>query len=131
MPLYVNPLFCSGGTITVAEPDLVPSAAEVAVTVTGPAAFGAVKRPEAETVPADAFQVTAVLKLPVPCTLAEHWLVCPSGTEGAAHDTVMEVMVGGGAGLLPLPQPAATDTAAMKIEQYARARARVMASPPC
>ena len=71
-PSYVNPAFCSGTTVTPAEPDLVASATEVALIVADPAAPGAVKRPLAETEPADALQFTALLKLPVPCTAAEH-----------------------------------------------------------
>jgi hypothetical protein len=30
-----------------------------------------------EILPETADQVTAVLKVPVPVTVAEHWLVCP------------------------------------------------------
>lgn len=128
----VTEVMVGGGgavTLTVAGPDLDVSATDVAVIVTCPEVLGAVNSPEVEMLPAEAVQVTDVLKLPVPCTLAEHWSVCPSGTEEAAHDTVTEVIVGGG--LPPLPQPAATNAAAMKIEQYARARRRVMASHPC
>jgi len=36
---------------------------------------GAVNRPVDEIVPALALHVTALLKLPVPVTVAEHWLV--------------------------------------------------------
>jgi hypothetical protein len=59
-------------TVTPAEPDFDAFATEVAVIVDDPAAPGAVKRPAAETDPADAVQFTALLKLPVPCTAAEH-----------------------------------------------------------
>jgi hypothetical protein len=57
------------------KPNFVESAAEVAVIVTDPAVLGAVNTPEVDTVPAEALQVTKVLKLPVPCTAAEHWSV--------------------------------------------------------
>jgi hypothetical protein len=52
-----------GGSVTptVALPDLVVSCVDVAVTVTLPAALGAVKRPEELIVPALAPQVTAEL----------------------------------------------------------------------
>jgi len=59
--------------MTVVEPDLLGSATEVAVTVTAPTVLGAVKSPEEETLPAAAFQVTAVLKFPVPWTMLQHW----------------------------------------------------------
>jgi hypothetical protein len=48
---------------------LVGSCVEVAVIVADPAAAG-VKTPEEVTVPSVAFQVTAELKFPVPCTVA-------------------------------------------------------------
>jgi len=52
-----------GGSVTVmvAVPDLLPSCVEVAVTVTVPAALGAVKSPEELIVPALALHVTAEL----------------------------------------------------------------------
>jgi len=37
--------------------------------------MGAVRTPDAEIEPAVALQVTDELKLPVPVTVAEHWLV--------------------------------------------------------
>ena len=70
----------AGFTVTVAVPDLVASCVEVAVIVTGSVTTppeGAVNKPELEMVPALAVQFTAELKLPVPVTVAEHWLVCP------------------------------------------------------
>jgi hypothetical protein len=47
-----------------------------------------------ETVPETADQVTLELKLPVPETVAEHWLVCPGWRLVAAQETVTAVMVG-------------------------------------
>ena len=51
--------------MTVAEADLVESAALVAVTLYVPAEDGAVYRPVLDTVPLEACQVTAVLVVPV------------------------------------------------------------------
>ena len=62
-------------TVTCADPDLVLSAAEVAVTVKLPVADPAVKRPLVEIVPPVAVQVTAVFELPV--TVAVNCLVWP------------------------------------------------------
>lgn len=53
-------------TMTDAAPDLVVSCVLVAVTVTDPAAAGAVKSPAVLIVPAETDHVTAELKLPVP-----------------------------------------------------------------
>jgi len=64
-------------TVTVAEPDFVGSWVDVAVTIGVPAAEG-VNIPADVIAPPIADQVTAVLKLPVPETVAEHWLVCPT-----------------------------------------------------
>jgi hypothetical protein len=41
-------------------------------------------------------QLTDGLKVPVPETVAEHWLVCPIGTDTVLHETVTEVIVGAG-----------------------------------
>jgi hypothetical protein len=60
-------------------------------------------------VPEVADQVTAELKLPVPETVAEHWLACPGWRLVAAQATVTDVIVGEGVvpATLPLtPQPA-------------------------
>ena len=59
-------------TVTVAEADLVESCVEVAVIVAVPVAAG-VKTPELLTLPMIdglTFQVTALLKLPIPATVA-------------------------------------------------------------
>lgn len=61
-------------TVTVAEPFLVESSVDVAVTVALPAADG-VNTPLGVTAPPVADQVTVELKPPVPETVAEHWLV--------------------------------------------------------
>jgi hypothetical protein len=42
-------------------------------------------------------QLTDALKLPVPKTVPEHWLVCPVCTLGELHETATEVMVRAGA----------------------------------
>ncbi len=74
---------------------------EVAVTVTSNVAstVGAVYKPEEEIDPALpvgalTLQVTEVLKLPVPFTVAEHWLVPPEVTVEGEQLTLTEVMVG-------------------------------------
>ena len=59
-------------TMTDAAPDLVVSCVLVAVTVTDPAAAGAVKSPAVLIVPVETDHVTAELKLPVPWTFAVH-----------------------------------------------------------
>jgi len=71
------------------------SCVEVAVTITGmfPLTIGAVKRPDDEICPAFALHVTSELKLPVPDTDAEHWLVCPDWIVEGEHVTVTEVIV--------------------------------------
>jgi hypothetical protein len=58
-------------------PDFEVSCVELAVIVTCvvEGTTGAVNRPADEIVPALADHVTAELKLPVPVTVAEHWLV--------------------------------------------------------
>jgi hypothetical protein len=63
-----------GLTMTVAVPDTVVFWVEVAVTVTRKEALvpGAVKSPVEEIDPELAAQVTALLKLPVPVTVAVH-----------------------------------------------------------
>jgi hypothetical protein len=54
-----------------------------------------VKMPAEVIVPPVAVQVTAVLKEPVPTTVAEHCEVCPVLMEVGNAATVMEVMVNG------------------------------------
>jgi hypothetical protein len=64
-----------GFTVTVVVPNLLPSWAEVAVTVTRrdtSPELGALNKPVAEIDPALADHVTAELKLPSPITDAEH-----------------------------------------------------------
>jgi hypothetical protein len=62
-------------TVIVAAPDTVGFSTLVAVTMTGPAAAGGVKRPAGLIVPRLADHVTEELKLPVPRTVALHWEV--------------------------------------------------------
>ena len=49
--------------------------------------------PSFVTVPEAAAHETAVLKFPVPATLAEHWLVCPLFRIVGLHDTETDVIV--------------------------------------
>jgi hypothetical protein len=95
----------TGPTVTVAVAVLVVSCDEIAVTVTGVAAVTAwaVKTPLTSMLPALAAQVTVVMKLPVPVTVATHSLVCPDCTAVGAQATVMAVMVG----VVELPPPQA------------------------
>lgn len=67
----------------------------VAVTVRLPAAAGAVSRPDEEIVPPVADQVTAELKLPVPCTVAVHCAVPPVVTVAGWQPAETDVMVEG------------------------------------
>lgn len=89
----------AGLTVIVVVPDFEVSWVEVAVIVTISVAFppdGAVYMPELEIVPVPVltFHVTAVLKLPVPITVAEHWLVPPYVIVIGEHESVTEVILG-------------------------------------
>lgn len=82
-------------TVTVAAPDLVESCVEVAVTVTVPAPLG-VNTPELPIVPilgGLTDHVTALLKLPVPCTVAAQvdvWVVkMDEGEQSAVTDVIV------------------------------------------
>ncbi|MGA3371217.1 MAG: hypothetical protein ABSC48_05595 [Terracidiphilus sp.] len=84
-------------TSTGAEPDLVVSCVEVAVIVAVPAPAG-VKTPALVTVPMlDGLtdHVTAVLKLPVPATVAAQADVCVVRIDAGLQATETEVIVGG------------------------------------
>jgi hypothetical protein len=65
----------------------------VAVSVTDCGVVGAVRTPFAEILPAEAPQVTALEKLPVPVTVAVQLDVAPVST-GVWHRTVTDVIVG-------------------------------------
>jgi hypothetical protein len=94
---------CAGFTVTVAVPALLVSCVEVAVIVTCSDVTppdGAVNKPEMEIVPALAAHVTPELKLPVPVTVAEHWLVWPYRMIEGEQVTVTDVIVDD-----PLPPP--------------------------
>jgi hypothetical protein len=54
---------------------------------------GALSNPEEEMDPAVVLQVTVVLKLPVPLTFAEHWLVPPDVMVGGKQLTLTPVML--------------------------------------
>jgi hypothetical protein len=95
----------SGVTVTVTVPTLVVSWWEVAVTVTLVLAVTAcaVNKPELLMVPALLPHVTVESKVPVPVTVAAHWLVAPVCTVLGVHVTVTVVM----AELLLEPPPQA------------------------
>lgn len=79
-------------------PDLVESCVAVALTVAIPEAGTtdeAVNSPDVVIEPESADHVTAGLKLPVPETVAAHWLVLVACMLVGLHDTVTEVIVGG------------------------------------
>lgn len=86
---------CAGFTVTVVAPDCVVSCTDVAVIPTGVLVetTGAVKSPDVEIEPRVALHVTALLKLPVPVTVAEHWLVWLDWIVEGEHITVTEVIV--------------------------------------
>jgi hypothetical protein len=85
----------TGVTVTVAVPTFVLSWMEAALieTVVLEVTAGAEKTPLTSTVPVLDPHETPVLKLPVPVTVAVHWLVWPDSMEVGAHDTVTAVMV--------------------------------------
>lgn len=79
----------------VAVPDFVASSVLVAVTVTDPAAPGAVNKPLESIMPPLAVQLTVELKLPVPCTVAVHCEVAFVGIVDGLHATPTEEIFGG------------------------------------
>lgn len=87
-------------TVTLAVPDTLVFCVETAVIVTDTfeVTLGAVNRPDEEIEPALVLQVTPVLKLPVPPTVAVHWLVPPELTVIGEQLTVTDVT-------LELPPP--------------------------
>jgi hypothetical protein len=91
-------------TVTVAVPETLVFWVEVAVTVTVEVVVGAVSTPAEVMVPALELHVTEVLKLPVPFTVAVHWLVPPGVTVEGEQLTVTDVTV---EEELPLPPQAA------------------------
>jgi hypothetical protein len=100
-------------TVTVAVPDTLVFWVEVAVMVTNNDVFvpGAVNSPEEEILPALAAHVTAMLKFPVPLTVAEHWLVPPDVIVEGEQLTETEVTVDVEPPLLPpLPPQDANHT---------------------
>jgi hypothetical protein len=101
-----------GTTLTLAVPST-ESSTLVAVNVTdvAAAAVGAVNTPEAEIVPLDADQVTALLKLPVPLTSTVQVSDAPEASGEAQLGTTevtLEAGAGGsGVGVEPPPHPKA------------------------
>jgi hypothetical protein len=104
------PLAEEGLTATVAVPATPLFCAEVAVTVSTMlvVTVGAVSNPEEEMLPALALQLTAVLKFPVPVTVAVHWLVPPEVIELGEQLTPTETT-------LELPPPPLPPHAAKPI----------------
>jgi hypothetical protein len=98
LQVVVTPVIVGAGgfTVIVADPDFVESCTDVAVIVACVAVItvGAVKTPEAVIVPALADQVTVELKLPVPCIVGVHWLVCPDWMVEGRQESITEVMLG-------------------------------------
>lgn len=84
----------TGPTVTVALPFFVGSWTEVAVMVTVALPFTdwAVKTPLPSIVPALEPQETAVLRVPLPVTVAVHWLVCPDCNVVGLQVTLTPVM---------------------------------------
>jgi len=103
------PPAAGGFTVTLAVPATLVFCVEVAVTVTDVIVVteGAVNKPAEEIVPALALHVTPELKLPVPLTVAEHWLVPPELTVVGEQLTVTDVTVDDDDPPLP-PQAAIT-----------------------
>ena len=128
--------FMAGGvTVTVADPDLLASCVEVAVTValeTVVSVETGVNTPVGLTAPAlDGLtvQVTVELKLPLPFTVAEHALVCLRVIEAEGHETETEVML-----VLACPvtetEPAAIRPAHnTQVKRMIRAILRLMVHP--
>jgi hypothetical protein len=91
-------------TGTLAEPDLPGSSMDVAVHVAVPALEG-VSNPVESIVPSVAVHVTLELKLPVPLTVALHWVGAPTCVLGGLAVTVTDVMVGGGKFIVIVAEP--------------------------
>jgi hypothetical protein len=88
-----TPVTVGALTVTIADADFVLSARLVAVTVTLPAAAGAVRRPPAEIVPAEVDHVMPLLET-VPETLAENCCVPPVAMPAVAGEMVTEFTTG-------------------------------------
>ena len=93
--------------MTVVDPDFVVSCTEIAVifTLVCDVTTGGVNTPSKEMLPALTDQVTALLKFPVPRTVALHCDVgedpdCGSCNTAGLHDGVTEVMVDVGGGIV-------------------------------
>ena len=103
--VHVTVIAVTGATVTVVLPLFVASWTEPAlmVTVVLVVTTGAVNIPLASMLPEVDPQVTPVLKLPVPVTVAAQLLVWPDSMVVGVHDTVTAVMVEV-VELLPPPQ---------------------------
>ncbi len=106
----VMPVMVADGAVTVifADPEMFvkPACAECAVQLPVPAPDG-VNAPPAVMVPPVAVQVTAVLKTPVPATVAEHVEVCAvvmeEGTAATPTDVTVIAVCGAVTAILPVP----------------------------
>jgi hypothetical protein len=110
----------TGVTVTEVVPVFVLSWTEAALieTVVLAVTAGAVKTPFASIVPLLEPQLTTVLNVPVPVTVAVHWLVWPDCTEVGVHETVTAVIVE----LLEPPPHATIPRRAIKAKIRARVR---------
>ena len=104
--VHETEMLVTGVTVSVADPAFVLSWTEMAVIVTVVEAVTgcAVKTPLASIVPALVPQLTRVLKVPVPLTVAVHELVWPDWREVGVQETETPVMV---EVVLPPPPPQA------------------------
>lgn len=123
--VQVTVMVVTGATAMVALAFLVVSWIEVAVIVTEAAALTdcAVNTPLASMVPALVPQETAVLKLPVPVTVAVHWLVWPDCT--AVGVQVIDTAV-----MEELPDPPPPQAAIPKRTNNVRMRTRMRKPSP-
>src|SRR5215472_2884811 len=102
--VQVTLIAVTGVTVTLAVAVFVVSWLETAVIVAVVLTFtgGPVRTPLVSMEPMLAPHVTDVLNVPVPVTVAVHWLVCPDSTEVGVQATETAVMV---ELLLPPPPP--------------------------
>jgi hypothetical protein len=115
----------TGVTVTEVVPVFVLSWTEAALieTVVLAVTAGAVKTPFTSMVPLLDPHVTTVLNVPVPVTVAVHWLVWPDCTEVGVHETVTAVMV-------ELPEPLPLQATIPTRANKAKIRARVRKPSP-
>jgi hypothetical protein len=83
--------------LTVAVPTTDGVCTEVAITFIDDVLPEGVKTPDEEIVPLEVVQITALEKLPVPRTVAAHWLVCPSPVNEPGEQETLTLVAAGGA----------------------------------